>query len=64
MREGTYAFPDAASVELLRGYGVTTVVVLRDRIAGTPWAKAADASVDGLDITRRELESAVIYSLD
>lgn len=64
MRVGTHSFPDPASVELLRGYGVRTVVVLRDRIAGTPWADAATGSIEGLDITRTEIGSAVVYTLD
>jgi hypothetical protein len=63
IRAGTRSFPDARSIALLRSYGVRTVVVLRDRIAGTPWAGAADASVAGLDITRTEIENAIVYSL-
>jgi hypothetical protein len=64
IRAGTYAFPDASSVDLLRRHGVRTVVVLRDRIAGTPWAGAADRSVEGLGITRTEIDDAVVFSLD
>jgi hypothetical protein len=64
IRAGTYAFPNAASVSLLRGYGVRSVVVLRDRIAGTPWAGAADASIAGLGIQRRAIGDAVVYRLD
>jgi hypothetical protein len=64
IRAGTYTFPDASSVDLLRRYGVRTVVVLRDRVAGTPWADAADRSVEGLDITRTEIGDAVVFSLD
>ncbi len=63
IRAGTHSFPDAASVDLLRRYGVNTVVVLRDQIADTPWAGAADAPVDGLGITRQEIAEAVVYSL-
>jgi hypothetical protein len=64
IRDGTRSFPDTASIELLRRYGVRTVVVLRDRIPGTPWAAAASRPIDGLDITRTEIDDAVIYSLD
>jgi hypothetical protein len=56
-------FPDQASVAQLRRYGIATVVVLRDRIAGTPWAGAADAPITGLDITREEIDHAVVYHL-
>jgi hypothetical protein len=63
IRAATATFPDAASVALLRRYGVNTVVVLRDRVAGTPWAGAPDASVDGLGISRQEIADAVVFSL-
>jgi len=63
IRAQTAHFPDRASVDLLRRYGVRTVVVLRDRVAGTPWADAPDASVDGLGITRTEIGEAVVFSL-
>lgn len=56
-------FPDQASVAQLRGYGIASVVVLRDRVAGTPWAGAADAPITGLDITREEIGNAVVYHL-
>jgi hypothetical protein len=63
IRAGTERFPDRASVDLLRRYGVRTVVVLRDRVAGTPWAGAPDATVDGLGITRTEIGDAVVFTL-
>jgi hypothetical protein len=63
IRVGTFSFPDAESVALLRQYGVKTVVVLRDWVVGTPWAGAPDAPVDGLGITRQEIADAVVFSL-
>jgi hypothetical protein len=63
IRAGTYSFPDADSVSLLRRHGVRTVVVLRDFIAGTPWARSADAPVTGLDISRSDIDGAVVFSL-
>jgi hypothetical protein len=36
-REASHTFPDAASVAALRELGVRTVVVHRDRVAGTRW---------------------------
>ncbi len=64
IREGTAAFPDAASIELLRRYGVRSVVVLPDRISGTPWEGVPDRPVDGLGITRTEFDGAIVFSLD
>jgi hypothetical protein len=64
IRDDTHHFPNAASIALLRGYGVRSVVVLRDRIAGTPWAGAADASIAGLGINRSTIGDAVVYRLD
>lgn len=63
LRSGTAGFPDAASVRLLRSAGVRSVVVLRDRVRGTPWAGAADRPVAGLPVTRREVGNAVVFSL-
>lgn len=63
LRQQTTAFPDAASVALLRGQGFRTVVVHRDRVAGTPWQDAADKPVDGLGITRREAGGVVVFDL-
>ena len=57
------SFPDAASVAALRALGVRTVVVLRDRAAGTPWQFAADAPVAGLGITRDDRGEAVVFTL-
>lgn len=66
-------FPDAASVQYLRGLGVRTVLVLRQPYAmqadgppegsGVP-VHALTASVDGLGITREDQPDAVIYHLD
>jgi hypothetical protein len=64
VRDGTHSFPDASSIELLRRSGVRSVVVLRDRIPGTPWAGAASRPIAGLGITRTEIDGAVVYSLN
>ncbi len=63
LRQRTAGFPDVASVELLRRRGVRTVVVLRNRIPGTPWQAAADSPVDGLPLTRSEVDGAVVFAL-
>jgi hypothetical protein len=64
IREASKTFPDAASVTYLRERGVKTVIVLRGRVAGTPWQNAADAPVDGLGITREDLgDDTVVFHL-
>ena len=57
-------FPDAATVEQLREFGVHSVVLHTDRAAGTPQTFAASASIEGLPLTRRELPGGlVVYEL-
>jgi hypothetical protein len=63
VREATKTFPDVNSVTMLRELGVTTVVVLKDYVGGTPYEGALTASVDGLDVKREEREDAVIFVL-
>lgn len=63
IREAAKNFPDPASVEMLRALGVRSVVVLRDRVAGTPYQHALDAPTDGLDVTRQEVADGVVYTL-
>jgi hypothetical protein len=63
LRQATRTFPDAASVAALRATGIRTVVVVRSRAAGTPWANAADKPVAGLGIRREDLGDAVVYHL-
>ncbi len=63
-RETVQGFPDARSIEYLRGLGVRTVVVLPDRVADTPWQDAANLPIDGLGITREVLPDAVVFHLD
>lgn len=62
-REMTRSFPDAASVDYLRSLGVSTVVVLPDRVAGTPWEPALSASGDGLGVTREDTGDSVVFHL-
>lgn len=63
LRRRVAAFPDPASVDLLRRRGVRTVVVLRNRTAGTAWQDAADRPVTGLALTRSERAGAVVFRL-
>ncbi|MFG3580845.1 hypothetical protein [Micromonospora chersina] len=62
-REFTVSFPDFASVDYLRRRGVKNVVVLRDRLGGTPWEGMLDRPIDGLGVTREEVGDAVVYRL-
>jgi hypothetical protein len=63
IREAAASFPDAASVDYLQELGVRSVVVLRDRLPGTPWAGALDRPTDGLGLERRDVGDAVIFRL-
>ncbi|WP_405101896.1 hypothetical protein [Micromonospora sp. NBC_01412] len=63
IRQVAESFPNQTSVTYLRDLGVRNVVVLRDRIAGTPWETTIDAPVDALGITREEVGGAVVYRL-
>ncbi|HET9518491.1 MAG TPA: hypothetical protein VFO77_12270 [Actinoplanes sp.] len=63
LRQVSTTFPDAASIELLRSRGITTVLLLRDRVAGTVWERAGDVPVDALGIQREDLDGAVIFRL-
>jgi hypothetical protein len=63
IRQVAESFPDQASVSYLRGLGVRNVVVLRNQIGGTPWETRVDNPVDGLGITRQEVEGAVVFRL-
>jgi hypothetical protein len=63
MRRATATFPDAASIQYLRGLGVKRVVLLRDRVAGTPWERAGAVPVDALGIQREDLTDAVVFRL-
>jgi hypothetical protein len=60
---GMRGFPDPATVERLRGFGVRSVVLHTDRDAGTPQAEAATAPIAGLGIARRHLPGLVVYDL-
>ena len=47
--------PDPGSIAFLRQVGIRSVVVLPDRLAGTPWDGLPARPVDGLGITREGL---------
>ncbi|AGL19131.1 hypothetical protein [Actinoplanes sp. N902-109] len=57
-------FPSTASVTRLRALGIRSVVVLRDRVGGTPYQYALDGPVDGLGVTRRPIGADLLFTLD
>lgn len=61
IRKASISFPSKESTEFLRRLGIQTVIVLRDRITGTPWEHTVLAPPPG--VTRREHGDAVIYTL-
>jgi hypothetical protein len=62
--EDMRAFPDPATVELLREVGVRSVVLHLDRTPGTPQSGAAEQPVAGLGIARERRGAVVVYELD
>jgi hypothetical protein len=66
IRDVMRTFPDQASVDKLRALGIRNVVVLRDRLPGTPYQSVLDVSDnDGaLDITRRDIGADVLFTVD
>jgi hypothetical protein len=51
------------SIDYLRSQGVTSVLLLRDHVRGTPWERVGDIPVEALGITREDLEAAVLFRL-
>jgi hypothetical protein len=64
MRRSVTTFPDAASIQYLRAQGITTVLLLRNYVAGTTWERAGDIPVDSLGISREDLDDAVLFRLN
>jgi hypothetical protein len=63
IRRSTLTFPDSASVAILRQVGIRSVVVLPDRLAGTPWAEVPGRPTDNLGISREQIGDALVYRL-
>ncbi|WP_307871648.1 hypothetical protein [Micromonospora sp. U21] len=62
-RAAAASFPDPGSVAYLRGIGIRSVVAMPDRAVGTSWEGIAARPVDGLGITREELDGVLVYHL-
>jgi hypothetical protein len=57
-------FPNAATVERLRQFGVRSVILHSALVMGTPQEDAAGASIDGLPLSRRVLPGGlIVYEL-
>jgi hypothetical protein len=63
IRDATTSFPDSASVRLLRGLGVRSVILHRDLAVGTDWQNVADRPTAGFGISRRDEGNLVVYLL-
>ncbi|BCB77625.1 hypothetical protein GCM10022251_63420 [Phytohabitans flavus] len=59
----TVTFPDQTSIAYLRGIGVKDVLVLPEHLPGTPWDGLTSRPIDGLGITREDIDGAVLYRL-
>ena len=64
LRDLMQTFPSAPAVERLRRDGIRSVVVVRDRVAGTPYESTLSGSTAGLGITRTEVGPDVLYTID
>ncbi|MEJ3745105.1 hypothetical protein WEI85_17635 [Actinomycetes bacterium KLBMP 9797] len=64
IRSITTAFPDPSSVAYLRQSGFRAVLVVRGWVAGTPWEAVPNRPVDGLGITREEIDGNILYRLE
>jgi succinate dehydrogenase hydrophobic anchor subunit len=64
IRELMKRFPDADAVARLRSIGIRSVVVLPDRVRGTPYEAVPDRPITGLGITRTEIGGGLVYTLD
>jgi hypothetical protein len=64
LRLSMQQFPDETTVAQLRDLQIHTVVVVRSRALGTAYARAIDAPIDGLGISRTEQGDVVVYKID
>ncbi|MGI5521414.1 hypothetical protein ACQEUX_10690 [Micromonospora sp. CA-259024] len=62
-RAAVASFPDPGSVAYLRGIGVRSVVAVPSRAGGTPWDGITARPIDGLGITREDLDGVLVYRL-
>jgi hypothetical protein len=63
IRDLMRTFPSAASVDRLRELGVRSVVVIRDRVVGTPFELVLGAPTTP-GVTRRDIGPDILFTLD
>ncbi|WP_051808128.1 hypothetical protein [Streptomyces sp. NRRL F-2664] len=63
IRAASVNFPSTESIAYLRRTGVRTVVVLRDRIPGTPWQHVSFTPGADSGVRRRDVGTATIFTL-
>jgi hypothetical protein len=63
LRDVMQSFPSPQSVAKLRESGIRSVVVVRNRINGTPYGAALSGPIDGLGITRESIGPDVLYTI-
>jgi hypothetical protein len=63
IRSVSMTFPDRASVASLRAAGIRSVVVLPAWLGGTPWEAVPARPIDGLGITREDIDGDILYRL-
>jgi hypothetical protein len=63
IRDLMQTFPSAASLDRLRALGVRGVVVLRDRVPGTPFEPVLNAPPTP-GVTRQDIGSDILFTLD
>ncbi|MFJ2753597.1 hypothetical protein [Streptomyces sp. NPDC087297] len=63
IRAVSTGFPSVESIAYLRMTGVKTVVVLRDRIPGTPWQRITSTSSAEFGVSRRDVGTASVFTL-
>ena len=64
IRDLMRTFPSPASIDRLRGLGIRSVVVIRDRVRGTPFEGALSAPTGHLGIMRQEVGPDVLYTIE
>jgi len=63
VRDVMQSFPSPASLEQLRRFGIHSVVVLRDRVAGTPFEAALGVQTQP-GVTRQEIGPDVLFKIE
>jgi len=63
IRSVSMTFPDPASIAALRAAGIRSVVVLPEWLGGTPWDGLPGRPINGLGISREQIDGTILYRL-